>query len=72
MHRETADQLVDCADCGAKVNVGLQRGYTVGENAALCWSCAIERGARFDEDEDRWSEAPDVTGLIPDEEHKYR
>ncbi|MBW2291750.1 MAG: hypothetical protein JRG94_05505 [Deltaproteobacteria bacterium] len=72
MQRETRDELVECADCGVPVDVGLERGYPVGDNSALCWECAIKRGARFDDDEDLWLEPPDVTGLFPDVEHKVR
>lgn len=72
MHRETLAELVDCADCGAPVDVGRERGYQGAGNWALCQACALERGGHFDENEDRWTVQPEVTGLRPDDEHRVR
>lgn len=63
MHRETWDEIVECIDCGEPVDVGLERGYRVAENSGLCWSCAVARGARFDEEEDRWRVEPDTSDI---------
>lgn len=65
MHRREREEIVDCVDCGSPLDVERERGYSTSKGWALCWSCALTRGARFDEDEDRWSVAPDITGLPP-------
>jgi hypothetical protein len=72
MHREAWGELVDCADCGAPLDVGRERGYQGEGDWALCRECAIARGGRFDENEDRWMVTPDVTGLRSDDEHRER
>lgn len=70
MHEETWVGLIDCADCGSPVDLGLERGYRVAENIGMCWACTVKRGGLFDEDEDLWLEPPDLTGLYPDVDHK--
>lgn len=72
MHRETWDEIVECADCGTPIDVALERGYRGAGDWALCLTCALKRGGQFDENEDSWTVAPDVTGLRPDDEHKVR
>jgi hypothetical protein len=63
MHREEADQLVACVECGARIAPGTGRGYGFGESL-LCFSCAIARGGLYDADEDRWTVDPQVADLM--------
>ena len=72
MHREEWDELTNCIDCGTPVDVGRERGYQSEGGWALCWDCALARGARFDENEDRWTVQPDVVGLAAEDDHKVR
>lgn len=72
MYREASDKMVECVDCGVALDVDLERGYRGLGEWALCWDCALRRGATFDEQEDRWTVAPDVSGLPPDDEHRVR
>ncbi len=65
MHREAWDEMSECAVCGVAVDVGRERGYRTGDGQALCWSCAVARGARFDEEEDRWLVEPDTSDIPP-------
>ncbi|MCA9502442.1 MAG: hypothetical protein R3F16_11690 [Myxococcota bacterium] len=63
MRREVSDRLVECLVCGVAIDVERERGYPVGEGDALCFRCARDRGARFDEEEDRWSVQADTLDL---------
>ena len=73
MHREAWDEITECVDCGAPVDVARERGYRTVSEWALCWQCATNRGARYDEDEDRWSVPPETSGLpLSDEDHRER
>lgn len=63
MERRGSEEMVDCADCGLPLDLGRDRGYRGHGDWALCGACALERGARFDEDEDCWIVPPDATGL---------
>jgi hypothetical protein len=62
MHRSETRQLSTCADCGAEVDLGRERAYAFDERT-LCWSCAIGRGGSYDEELDRWVEAPGMQDL---------
>jgi hypothetical protein len=58
------EQAMDrCALCGADLDVGRERGFAVGADAALCFACAVARGGRFDEAEQRWVVEPDFGDL---------
>lgn len=70
MRREELHQIVNCVDCGSPVDVARERGYRSVGDWALCWECAIRRGARFDHNEDRWTDPPDLTGLPPTDEQR--
>ena len=72
MGRRMAEEVADCADCGETVEVALERGYAGPGNWVLCSSCARERGAHFDENEDCWTVPPDVSGLSAQREHRER
>jgi hypothetical protein len=62
-HREELEDQVACADCGALVARGGERGYAFGEASVLCFACAERRGGSYDADEDRWTNAPSLRGL---------
>lgn len=62
MHRETFEELVNCADCGAALDVSRERGFG-GDGWSLCWGCALKRGGNYDEDEDRWGVEPNTADL---------
>lgn len=70
MHREEWDEISECVGCGAPVDVSRERGYRTSDGQALCWSCAVARGARFDEEEDRWQIEPDLSGILPRTDHE--
>jgi hypothetical protein len=57
------ETLAVCADCGTEVEPDGDRGFRVGDRAALCFECAVERGGTYDETEERWLEPPDLEGL---------
>lgn len=72
MFREESDALVECVDCGTPLDVDRERGYALSDSLALCWSCALSRGAQFDEEGERWRTPPDTGGLSIDDEHRVR
>jgi len=63
MHRSETRELTRCADCSAELAPARDRGYACGEEAFLCFDCAIRRGGRWDEVHDRWEAEPDVGDL---------
>lgn len=63
MHRSEDYDRVLCLQCGADVSASRDRAYPIGGDDALCFRCALDRGGRYDEDHDRWSEAPKLDGL---------
>jgi hypothetical protein len=64
MHQTETQELLVCRACGAEVSL-LDRTYVLGDNDALCFSCATERGGVYDERYDQWERAPSVTDLPP-------
>jgi hypothetical protein len=60
------DTIAVCADCGTEVELDIDRGFRVGERAALCFECAVERGGTYDENDERWLEPPDLEGIDAD------
>jgi len=62
-HREELEDQATCADCGAQISRGSERGFAFGESGVLCFACAEQRGGRYDADEDRWTRAPSLAGL---------
>ena len=64
MHREEAEQMTPCAECGAVISPSTDRGYAFGLDKVLCWSCAMRRGGSYDADSDRWSVDPNVADLL--------
>jgi hypothetical protein len=73
MHRSESEEIVDCVDCGTPLDVDRERGYRGSGDWALCQACALERGGRFDEEEDRWTVAPNTLDLpVEESEHRVR
>ncbi len=64
------DELSVCSSCGAELWPEADRAFTYGPGAYLCFECAERRGGVFDAEEDRWTSAPDVSGL-PDERRPH-
>jgi hypothetical protein len=67
MHREEAEQLLPCASCGALISSGTDRGYLFGSQQIVCFECAVSRGGIYDASKDRWTVAPRVADLRPEE-----
>jgi len=67
MHRSEAEEMVECAACGATVDTRGTSCFAFGSESALCFDCAVGRGGRFDSGQDRWVEAPRVSDLAREE-----
>jgi len=67
MHRSETEYLA-CAECGAEISVGRDRSYQVGVDTVLCFGCALRRGGSYDEQQDRWRNPPDTSGIAVPEE----
>lgn len=65
MHRSEAENLLPCADCGAETAAALERGFAINTETVICFDCATQRGAHWDEERALWSSEPDVVGLVP-------
>ena len=65
MHRSETYDLVQCANCRAEVSAARDRVFSFGDDTALCFSCAVARGGKYDEMHDHWEHSPDVAGLSP-------
>jgi hypothetical protein len=52
-----------CADCGAPISEEPERAFGFGTENALCASCAVKRGGRYDAARDVWHVEPDLAGL---------
>ncbi len=63
MHKEEAEALALCADCGTAILPGSERAYAFGDGSVLCWDCAIVRGGTYDAEEDRWVRRPSTQGI---------
>lgn len=63
MHRSESEATSSCAVCGAAVAPGTDRAFVGPGERVLCFDCALARGGAWDDDEDRWVEAPSVAGL---------
>jgi hypothetical protein len=64
------DDMSTCIDCGAPLPGEGARSYANAPASYLCFACAERRGGVYDEDEDRWTIPPDVSGL-PDERRPH-
>jgi hypothetical protein len=49
--------------CGAEISLGVDRAFALSEDAALCFACAVGRGGSYSEAHDRWTKAPNLSGL---------
>ncbi|HVW28062.1 MAG TPA: hypothetical protein VHC69_22015 [Polyangiaceae bacterium] len=63
--QEFEEDVETCADCGAAIAPDADASFPFGENRALCFECATRRRGEYDEREDKWIVAPDLTGLEP-------
>lgn len=61
--RSREESTGTCSACGAPLAGAGDRSYGLPDEAALCWSCGIERGGEYDADTDRWVVAPRVADL---------
>lgn len=52
-----------CIECGAELWPDVDRVFATGPDTYLCFECAERRGGVYDADEDRWTVAPDVSGI---------
>jgi hypothetical protein len=68
MHRSEAREGVACAACGTVVDLVGGNAYAYGSESALCFDCAVERGGRFDAQQDRWVEAPGLADLAREDD----
>jgi hypothetical protein len=57
------EETTSCADCGALLDIAGARTFAFGEQAVLCWSCAIRRGGRYDAGRESWTTPPSVADL---------
>lgn len=59
------DELVPerCADCSDELDPELNRGFSVGPDAVLCFRCAVARGGSWDERQERWVIEPETGDL---------
>jgi hypothetical protein len=67
MHRQEANQLANCVDCGAEISAAMDRSYASGGIGVLCWECAVRRGGSYDAERDEWSVSPELWGLEPED-----
>lgn len=67
MEEEALDLFVDCWSCRRRIDVDAEVTYALGEDDVLCFECALDRGARYDVDEDRWIEEPRVDDVMASE-----
>jgi hypothetical protein len=63
VHRSEERTLAECADCGAELQPEGQEGFSFGTRGVLCFDCAMRRGGRYDEHQDRWAVEPSLEGL---------
>lgn len=63
MHRSEAEELEQCASCGAEV-APEDRTFPISDEEVLCFACAVRRGGAFDDPHDRWSAPPDISDLV--------
>lgn len=63
MHSDESRELIDCAACGAVIAPETDRACEIADEVFLCWQCALARGGRFDEAEDRWTAMPNAADV---------
>lgn len=52
-----------CAGCSEEFDTVAERSFPVGADAALCFRCAVARGGRWDENQQRWVIEPEFGDL---------
>lgn len=55
--------LERCADCSDELDPAMNRGFSIGPDAVLCFRCAVARGGSWDESQERWTIEPGVGDL---------
>lgn len=70
MHAEEWSELGECVVCGEAVSLTTDRAYLLDDRDCLCYGCAVQRGGIYDEEEDRWTVAPNA-GDLPDERRAH-
>ena len=63
MHSDEWNELVECIDCGAGIRPATDRAFAVDDDRFLCFDCAVRRGGVYDAAEDRWTVAPEESGI---------
>ncbi|RZO59739.1 MAG: hypothetical protein EVA89_14855 [Sandaracinaceae bacterium] len=64
MHPSEATRELRCARCGVHVTTSGDRVFPFGEQAMLCFECAVACGGVHDEDAEKWTRPPDVTDVL--------
>jgi hypothetical protein len=62
-HADERGYLVDCIDCGAPVDPGMDRPYALTDAIVLCHACALSRGGAYDSDSEHWPVQPSLEGI---------
>ena len=60
------DERLSCGACGSLLDPG-DRVYAFGSGGVICFPCAIQRGGTYDDGQDRWTQAPDVSNVADPE-----
>lgn len=63
MYEEEADEMLECAECGAVLPEGAVGTFAFGDGAVLCFECAVRRGGEYDAEEDHWLVTPNLEGF---------
>ncbi len=56
--------VLECENCGAVVDPGVDRAFWLGDEHLLCCTCACALGGVFDEVRDTWVREPEVSDLL--------
>jgi len=65
MQRLEWDDWVDCIECGDVVSATADRVFQLRDSRCLCFRCALDHGARFDDQDERWVRPPRLTDQEP-------
>ena len=58
MEEQEWNELQNCADCGASIDPGIDRGYMLSDELCLCFACTVRRGGQYDALHETWTVAP--------------
>lgn len=61
-------EIFVCTLCGESVKPATERAFAFGDEDVLCYACAVRRGGRYDDAEDRWTVPPKVADLQHEEQ----